>query len=348
MLSKKQNLIETLKKDGHPDRLVNNYEYGAFMPGDPIEFMIRGEYHEGMEDKQDAFGTWLMWPKGYVAIMPHVTDDNKVIKDIEEWEKYLKVPEIAKNLDNPKAWEVFNQRAAAVPRDELFLMPFMHTGLFERTHFVLGMEDLFISLYEYPDELEALITRLAEYRFEVFKTLINNVHPDLILSHDDWGSKTQLFMQPDLWRKFYKPHYEKLYGYCHEQGIIVVHHADSYCEDIIEDMVDCHIDIWQGVLPTNNIEKIIKQLDGRMTIQGGLESGIIDSEDATEESVRKHVREVCEKYGPMGHFIPSITMGGPGTLHPQNYLWIVDEIDRYNKETYGVCSEPLDPSKIVY
>ncbi|MCR5538733.1 MAG: hypothetical protein K6F13_05640, partial [Lachnospiraceae bacterium] len=55
----------------------------------------------------------------------------------------------------------------------------------------------------------------------------------------------------------------------------------------------------------------------------------------TEEEVRQNTREVCEKWGPKGHFIPSITYGGPGTLFPQNYGYVWDEIARYNHEVYG-------------
>ena len=337
MLTPKQNLLETLKKDGHPDRLIKQYEYGAFLPGDPIEYYIRGSYYMGMEPKKDAFGTTLIWPQDYVAVMPHVTEENKVIKDITRWKEYVNVPEIAKYVNGEEVWKDFNARCAAVDREQQFLMPFMHTGLFERLHFLMGFEDLFINLMEEPEAMKELIQCIADYRFEVFKTLIDNVHPDLILSHDDWGSKNSLFMQPAMWREFIKPHYEKLYGYAHDQGIIIVHHADSYLEPIVEDLVDCHIDIWQGVLPQNNIPKIIEQLDGRMVLQGGLDAAIIDRQDSTEEEIRAHVRECCEKYGSMGHFIPSVTYGGPGTIYPEHDAIINDEIDKYNLEHYGIC-----------
>ena len=68
---------------------------------------------------------------------------------------------------------------------------------------------------------------------------------------------------------------------------------------------------------------------------GGVNAGI-DRSDATEEEIRKDVRRVCETYGPGGHFIPCMTYGLSGTIYPQTDQFIADEIDRYNKETYGV------------
>ncbi len=164
---------------------------------------------------------------------------------------------------------------------------------------------------------------------------MDNLKPDVILSHDDWGTKTSLFMQPDTWREFFKDHYKRIYGYMKEHGVIVIHHADSFCEPIIEDMVDLGIDIWQGVLPENDIVKLQKQLDGRMTLMGGVDA-TIDRADATEEEIRANVRHVCETYGPGGHFIPCMTYGLSGTIYPQTDKFIADEIDRYNKETYGI------------
>lgn len=35
-----------------------------------------------------------------------------------------------------------------------------------------------------------------------------------------------------------------------------MHHADSYLEPIVEDMAEIGVDIWQGVLNTNNIKAI--------------------------------------------------------------------------------------------
>jgi len=335
MLTAKQNFVETLKKGGSPDRLVKQYEYGAFMPGDPIEFLIRGAYGPGTELFFDAFGVELSWPEGAPGVMPHVTEENKVIKDITKWRDYVKFPEVSKKCSGEAVWAPFMERVAAENLNEQFMMPFMHTGVFERLHFLMGFEDLFISLYEEPEAFKELCDAVGDYRLEVFKTLTENAKPELILSHDDWGSKTSLFMKPEMWREFIKPQYEKIYNYTHEHGIIVVHHADSFLEPLLEDMIDLHIDVWQGVLPTNNIEEIIKKADGRITLQGGLDSAIFDGIYSTEEEIRAHVREVCMKYGKMGHFIPSITYGGPGTFHPANYEIINDEIDKCSKEIFG-------------
>lgn len=121
-----------------------------------------------------------------------------------------------------------------------------------------------------------------------------------------------------------------------ENGVIVMHHADSYCEPIVEDMAEIGIDIWQGVLPSNDIPAMQKKLDGRMVLMGGIDAAIVDRADSTEDEIRQEVRRACDEYAPGGHFIPSLTYGGKDyAIYPNVDKTIDDEIDRFNKEHYG-------------
>ena len=98
-------------------------------------------------------------------------------------------------------------------------------------------------------------------------------------------------------------------------------------------MAEIHIDIWQGVIPSNNIPALQKQLSGRMVLMGGIDAAIVDRADSTEEEIRAEARRACEIYGPGGHFIPSMTYGRPGSsIYPKTYRILEDEIDRYNQE----------------
>jgi uroporphyrinogen-III decarboxylase len=101
-------------------------------------------------------------------------------------------------------------------------------------------------------------------------------------------------------------------------------------------MVDLHIDVWQGVLPQNDIVKLQKQLNGRMALMGGIDAAIVDRADSTEAEIRAETRRVLETYCPQGQFIPCITYGGPGTIYPQGDKYINAEIDDYNREKFGI------------
>lgn len=333
MLTPKENLLELLKgKDGRPDRLVNMYEPFKMIMNDACNQFARGNRKKGMTTI-DKWGTTIMFPDDAPGPMPHVTDDNKVCSDITCWKDSVKVPDIVEGTKG--LWDDAIAAAAQVDRSKHLVTGFMGTGIFEQCHYLLGFEDTLVNLMAEPDDMKELVDAIADYRFQWTKLLVDNLKPDAILSLDDWGTKTNLFMQPDVWRFYFKDHYKKIYSYMRDNGVIVVHHSDTFNEPIVEDMVDIGIDIWQGVLPTNNIPKLQEQLQGRMVLMGGIDSGV-DRVDATEEEIRKEARRACDEYGKGGGFIPSITYGGPDSIFPHVAPILTDEINKYNKEHYGI------------
>lgn len=41
-----------------------------------------------------------------------------------------------------------------------------------------------------------LLQAVGEYRLRYVKLLVDRLHPDIIISHDDWGSKANMFISP--------------------------------------------------------------------------------------------------------------------------------------------------------
>lgn len=330
MLTPKQNLLETLKVNGKPDRLVNQYE--PFIPilNDPLSKYTRGNRIKGTTS-YDRWGTQILFPADAPGPMPHVTEANKVCPDVTQWRKYVTVPDLVANCSD--GWEDALQSADEVDRDNYFTMGFMGTGIFEQCHFLMGFEDTLVNFLTEPEAMKELVDTVAEYRFQYAKLLVDNLKPEVILSHDDWGTKHNLFMAPEIWRTFFKDHYRRIYGYMKEHGVIVIHHADSFCQPIVSDMAEIGIDIWQGVLPENDIVAMQQTLAGKMVLMGGVDA-TIDRKDTPEAEIRASVRNTCERYGPGGHFIPSMTYGLKDTIFPHVDPIITDEINRYNKDTY--------------
>ena len=329
MMTAKEIFLELLKPDGKPERRRGQYEALQMVLGDPI-----GKYlHEGRMPGAtitDRWGTVIEWPADAPGSMPHVTEENKVIKDITRWRDYAHAPEFIPYSSDPEAWERCRVRARERAGDERLVAGFMGTGIFEQCHFLMPFQEVLTNLYDHPKEMHELIDYITEYRLSYVKHLIENLKPDVIFSHDDWGTKDALFMKPEMWREFFKEPYRRFYGYIREQGVIAIHHADSYLVPIVEDMAEIGIQVWQGVLPENDIPALQQKLKGRMVLMGGI-GAAIDRADAGEEEVRKYVHDALHEYCPGGHFIPSITYGIAGTVYKHVDPWIDDEIRKYNE-----------------
>ena len=64
-------------------------------------------------------------------------------------------------------------------------------------------------------------------------------------------------------------------------------HADSYLVPIVEDMAEIGIQVWQGVLPENDIPALQQKLHGRLVLMGGMGAAIDRTDAAPEEQLRR-------------------------------------------------------------
>lgn len=325
-MTPKELFLELLKPDGRPERQLKQYEAIYMAMGDPVGRYVGGSRIPGSTSK-DLFGTTFLFPKDAPGRTPLITPETKVCPDITHWRDYVHAPDISARCT--EGWEEFAAAARAACGSDRLMAGFMGTGIFEQCHFLMGFEDTLVNLYEHPDEMHELIEYITEYRLQYVKMLIEGLRPDILFSHDDWGAKEALFMSPEMWREFYKEPYRRFYGYIRSQGVIAIHHADSYLAPIVEDMVEIGIQVWQGVLPENDIPALQKRLKGSLVLMGGI-GAAIDRPYSTEEEIRPYVRQALHRYCPGGHFIPCITYGVAGTVFPHVDPLIDEEIDRYN------------------
>lgn len=348
-MTAKEIFLELLKPDGKPERQLVQYEALQMALGDPIGGYLHMGRMPGVTIT-DRWGTVIEWPADAPGSMPLVTDENKVIKDITRWRDYVHAPEFISHSSDPETWAALRAKTRERAGDERLVAGFMATGIFEQCHFLMPFKDVLTNLYDHPKEMHELIDYITEFRLTYVKHLIKNLKPDVIFSHDDWGTKDALFMKPDMWREFFKEPYRRFYGYIREQGVIAIHHADSYLAPIVEDMAEIGIQVWQGVLPENNIPELQKRLKGSMVLMGGI-GAAIDREDAGEEEVRRYVHDALHEYCPGGHFIPSITYGLAGTVYKHVDPWIDDEIRKYNEGVHlprytSVSAERKNPVRL--
>ena len=330
MQTPKEIFLELLKPDGKPERILKQYEALHMCLYDPINAYLRGNRRRGTTSR-DRWGTTISFPEDAPGATPLHGDGLTVCPDITRWREYVRAPDIAANCT--EGWEECRAKARAAAGDEQLVAGFMGTGIFEQCHFLMGFENTLTALYEHPDEMHELIEYITAYRLQYVQLLIDNLQPDAIFSHDDWGTKSALFMKPDMWRAFFKEPYRRFYGYIRSRGCIAIHHADSYLADIVDDMADIGIQVWQGTLPENNIPALQRRLKGRLVLMGGM-GAAIDRADATPEEITAYAEKTLRDCCPNGHFIPSITYGVPGAVYPHIDQYIDLAIDRYNAELH--------------
>ena len=293
MLTTKQNLIETIR-GGNPDRYVNQYEPFALQMNTPLEVKYPTFIEQGTT-VLDPWGVTFSWPVGTPGRFPVHTEETIVVKDITKWRDYVKMPSLEFSEEE---WKPLVDAANSVDRNEYFVTGCKFSGLFEMCHYLLGIEECLINLYEEPEYMHELIDYLTEYELKHAEVICKHLKIDALFHHDDWGTQKSTFMSKDMFREFFLESYKKIYKYYKDNDVeVIVHHSDSYGETIVPEMIEMGIDIWQGALSTNDISKIIKDYNGQITIMGGIDNGKIDRVEWTQEKIDAEVETACTTYG---------------------------------------------------
>ncbi len=329
MLTKRQNLLETIH-GGNPDRFVNQYEFLHILMSDP--YNLTDPFPEyGQKNIVNAWGVTLSWPEGTPGAFPVHDAGHKVLEDIGEWRERVKAPNL---IFSDAEWEEAVREAESVDRNELFLAPFIAPGIFERLHYLMGMEDALINFYEEPEEMKELIKYLTEWELQYAETLCSRLHPDALFHHDDWGSQISTFISPDMFEEFLLASYKEIYGYYKSHGVqLIVHHSDSYAATLVPFMIEMGVDIWQGVMTENNITELIRKYGGQISFMGGINSASVDHPGWTREEVKTQVARACREYGKY-YYIPSASQGLPMSTFEGVYEALTEEIAAAGKEMF--------------
>ena len=329
MLTKRENLLETLR-GGNPDRYVNQFEPFA---------MIRTPFQasnpspkRGQEMVVNAWGVTRSWPEGTPGAFPVHDAAHIVCPDVTKWRDTVHAPNV---VFSDAEWAPFLKEAAAVDRNEQFVTLGVFPGIFEQCHYLMEIQNCLINFYEEPEAMHELIDYLTEWELHYAEECCAKLKPEVVFHHDDWGSQQSTFLSPAMFKEFYLPAYQKVYGYYKEHGVqLVVHHSDSYAATLVPFMIEMGIDIWQGVMRTNNIPELIRQYGGQITFMGGVDSASVDYPGWTPEVVEKEVRTTCETCGTK-FFIPNTSQGGPMSTYPGVYEAVSAEIDKMSRKMFG-------------
>ena len=334
MLSAKENMRRTIEiaKDPtgpKPDRFVNQYE-ALQLVINPF-FMWSPSPQKGQMRVKNLWGVINSWPEHVPGAFPeHNNPEDILIKDIENWRDDVTIPDL-KAMPN-ELWDICQGMMDAIDGEKSFKAVFVAPGLFEQTHHFCSMQEALVNYLEYEDEMHDLIKMLTEWELELADLICSKLHPDVMFHHDDLGTEKNSFMSPEIEEEFLMEPYKEIYGYWKERGTkYIIHHSDSYGATIVPDMIEMGVDVWQGVMSSNDIPELIKKYGDKITFMGGLDGADIEKADWTKPWVKEQVEKICRENGHHA-FIPCITQGLPMSTYEGLYECIGECIDEMSVE----------------
>lgn len=120
-------------------------------------------------------------------------------------------------------------------------------GIFEAMNAVFGIENHLLYLALYPDELQEVYTKLANWNIKNAHHLIDLGMDDIHIS-DDWGSQKSMMFSPAMHQEMIVPHHKRIVAECKKRGVITSLHSDGCITPALESIVDIGYDFihpWQ-------------------------------------------------------------------------------------------------------
>ncbi len=329
-----ENLQEWLKHDqGVPDAFLNQYFFDVLF--DPVmanSRNLKDEFIEPQPQYVDGWGVTHLIPPGSAGSHPSEDPDLLVIKDITRWREQVREQPTTEMPE--EAWAMSDQQAKAAREAGRPIAIPMFPGLFERTHFLMGMNAALTAYYEHPDEMHELIDWIADWECRALDATMGRYHAEILFHHDDWGTAINSFLDPETHREFFLKPYKRVFDHFRELGgKVVVHHSDSYAANLVPIQIEMGADIWQGPVSENNIPELIDKYGDRFIFMGGIDNAIIDRPGFTDEGVEAFVRQRIEQNGCRS-YIPCQTRGLGLSIVPGVYDSISKAIDKISHERF--------------
>ena len=286
---------------------------------------------KGGPNVKNAWGVTISFPEGMPGPFPVHDEEHIVCKDITHWRDYVKAPNVKFSAEE---WAPFVAEAEKIDRDAYFVAPFVAPGIFEQCHYLLEIQNCLIQFYEEPEYMHELIDYITDWELAYAEEICKYLKPNALFHHDDWGTQTSTFISPAMFEEFFLPAYKKIYKRYRDNGVeLIVHHSDSYAATLVPYMIEMGVDIWQGVMTTNNVPELIKKYGGQISFMGGIDSAKVDYPGWTRDVIKKEVRRACDENGKL-YFIPCASQGLDISTFPGVYETLSEEIDAYSKEVF--------------
>ena len=164
------------------------------------------------------------------------------------------------------------ERLEGIRRDQFVLMGFHPTILFERAWFLMGMDNLLMSMIDYPDRVKRLLSRIMDYQVAIATQYVT-CDIDGVFLGDDYGTQQATIMSPDLWREFIKPQVARLTEVYKRADKWIMFHSCGHITEVLDDLIELGVNIINPCQArANDLAEWGARFSGRVVFNGGVDT----------------------------------------------------------------------------
>lgn len=244
-------------------------------------------YEEG--EKTDCWGTvWNNVERGL--------DSYPVKYPLEDWEDfktYTPPNALEDDILGPRDWDgVKRQMKEARQKGDIAgCSPLPHGFMYMRLYYLHGFENLMMDMAMDNPRLWALIKMVETYNREAVEKCIE-MGAEMLYFGDDLGLQNALPISPDMWRKYLKPSFDRIYKPCRDNDIPIYMHTDGHILEIIPDLIDVGVTVLNPQFRANGLEGLKEVAVGKVALNQDLDRQLFPF--ATPSQIEDHIHETYE------------------------------------------------------
>lgn len=321
---------------------INHHECGAvpyhcmFLP--PMRARILN--HFGGDDVDWAVGNFADW-----NFPPVEYGRTRVAQDewVDEWgvrwkdtgvnrgaivAHPLKEPDLTRiKPPDPSVAERWQGMPSACDKHKDLLLIGWCGSLFERAHFMRGMEDLCIDFYERPDFVHGLLDICLQNCLGMVSALAR-FPIDVMMLSDDYGHQQAALFSKEIFREYFLPRLKVIVSAIHGQGRKAGLHSCGNITLFVKDLISIGLDILNPIQPEAMDVYAIKNEFGRdLTLYGGISTQVL-LPYGTPQEISATIQEAKVTLGRGGGVILAPALDIQHDVPMANVLALLDALRR--------------------
>ncbi len=181
-------------------------------------------------------------------------------------------------------------------RGDRYVQGLVWFTLFERLWMIRGFENMLMDPYTNEDDFCSLRDRIVEYNLTIIDQWLER-GVNAVYFSDDWGSQRGLMMNPEDWRRFYKPSYKRMFERIRSRGAHVWMHLCGNITAILPDLIDVGLNVLNPVQPqAMDVRELSREFGGKVCFNGGVDVQGTMINGSTDD-VKREVHELVALFG---------------------------------------------------
>jgi len=170
-----------------------------------------------------------------------------------------------------------------------------HGHTFQMLADIRGYENLLFDMADDEPKLGSLIEMVEQFNLAIVQRYID-LGAEWMSFPEDLGMQKGPMISPSQFRKYIKPTYERLMTPAREAGCVIHMHSDGDIRDLLDDIIDCGVDVINLQDLVNGVDWIKDHLAGRVCIDLDIDRQNI-TRFGTPEQIDDLIREEVKKLG---------------------------------------------------